>query len=97
MEEKLSICEQYIWQICCMVTMADGGAPALYGLEQHRIELHDRLCDLFKIDHNKSKEVLSYLDDKIGLDLSILPDDDSLSVYAQNLCEYLDKHLEELQ
>lgn len=97
MKEKLNICEQYIWQICCMADMADGGAPALYGLEQHRIELHERLCDLFGIDHVKSKEVLSYLDDKIGVDLSCLPSDDYLEIYAQKLCDYLHEHIEEFR
>ena len=97
MKEKLALCEEYIWQLCCMVNMADGGAPALYGLEQHRIELHNRLCDLFGIDHIKSKECLSYLDDKIGVDLSTLPSDDYLEIYGRHLCNYLHEHIDEFK
>lgn len=90
--DALMVCEEYIHNVWCMEDMKDGGAVALYGLEQHRIELHETLCDLLGLDHIKSKTILSYLDETIGLDLSKLPydrSDSDLRNYAEKLYELL--------
>lgn len=42
----LNLCEEYLHQVWCIESMKDGGAVALYGLEQHRITLHNYLCDV---------------------------------------------------
>ena len=57
---KSDLCKEYIWQIKMMMDLSDGGPFGLYGLEQHRIRLHESICDAFEIDHDKSKSVLSY-------------------------------------
>lgn len=92
--DELNLCEEYIHQVWCMESMKDGGMLAVYGLEQHRIELHDRLCDLLEIDHIKSKDILSYLDEKIGLDLSKMPSESDLKNYAEKLLNLLNAEKE---
>ena len=72
-----------------MENMKDGGVFALYGLEKHRIDLHDYLCDLLKIDHVKSKDILSYLDEKIGFDFFKTPSESDLKYYADKLLNLL--------
>ena len=85
----LSLCEEYIHQVWCMEDLKEGGVPALYGLEQHRIKLHDELCDLLEIDHIKSKDIFSYLDEKIGLDFSNVPSESDLRNYSEKLLDLL--------
>ncbi len=85
----LGLCEEYIHQVWCMEDLKDGGAPALYGLEQHRIKLHDEICNLLEIDHEKSKEILSYLDEKIGLNFSKMPSESDLRNYSEKLFDLL--------
>lgn len=101
MRNKLNICKDYIRQICYIKKMTVNGVPAIFGLEKDRINLHEILCNLFDISHLKSKEVLSYLDVKIGLDInSVLNDmnnEEYLETYAQKLYDYLQEHLNELK
>lgn len=85
----LTLCEEYIHQVWCMENLKDGGMLAVYGLEQHRIKLHDELCDLLEIDHKKSKDILLYLDEKIGLDSSKMPSESDLRNYAEKLLDLL--------
>lgn len=85
----LAVCEEYIHQVWCMENLKDGGMFAVYGLEQHRVKLHDELCDLLEIDHEKSKDILSYLDEKIGLDYSKMPSGSELRNYAEKLLDLL--------
>ena len=87
--EALNLCEEYLHQVWCMESMKDGGMLAVYGLEQHRIRLHDALCDLLEIDHIKSKDILSYLDEKIGFDFSRIPSESDLRNYADKLLNLL--------
>lgn len=87
--EVLDLCEEYLHQVWCMEDMKDGGMLALYGLEQHRIKLHDTLCDLLEIDHVKSKDILSYLDEKIDFDFSKMPSKSELKNYAEKLLNLL--------
>lgn len=87
----LTLCEEYIHQIWCMEELKDGGILSLYGLEQHRIQLHEQLCELLDIDHVKSKEILEYLDEKIGLDFSKTPSDSDLRNYAEKLLKLLNE------
>lgn len=90
----LKLCEEYIHQIWCIENMKEDGIFAVYGLEQHRIELHDELCDLLDIDHEKSKDILSYLDEKIGISFSKIPSKSDLKNYSENLLELLLKEKE---
>lgn len=90
----LKLREEYIHQIWCIEDMKDCGMFALYGLEQHRINLHDKLCDMLEIDHIKSKEILSYLDEKIGLDFSKMPSNSDLNNYSEKLLDLLLKEKE---
>lgn len=85
----LNVCEEYLHQVWCMKNMKDGGVFALYGLEKHRVDLHDYLCALLKIDHVKSKKILSYLDEKIGFDFSKTPSENDLKYYADKLLNLL--------
>lgn len=88
-KEALDLCEEYLHQVWCMEDMKDGGIFALYGLEQHRIVLHESLCDLLKIDHEKSKDILSYLDEKINFDFSKRYSEEDLKYYAEKLLKLL--------
>lgn len=92
--DTLKLCEEYIHQIWCIESMEDGRMFAVYGLEQHRIKLHDELCHMLKIDHEKSKDILSYLDEKIGLDFSSMPSESDLRNYAEKLLDLLLKEKE---
>lgn len=94
--DVLMVCEEYIHNVWCMEDMKEGGAVALYGLEQHRIELHEKLCDMLGLDHIKSKTILSYLDESIGLDLSKMPSDSDLRNYAEKLYELLTAKMDEI-
>lgn len=85
----LNLCEEYLHQVWCIESMKDGGAVALYGLEQHRITLHNYLCDVLEIDHVKSKDILSYLDENIGFDFSKIPSESDLRNYADKLLSLL--------
>lgn len=85
----LDLCEEYIHQVWCMENMKDSGAFGLYSLEQHRIELHNILCDLLDIDHYASKDILSYMDEKLGIDFSKLPSASDLRYYAEKLLDLL--------
>lgn len=85
----LSLCEEYLYQVWCIEDMKNSGAVALYGLEQHRLELHNYLCDALEIDHVKSKDILSYLDEKIGFDYSKMPSKSDLKTYADKLLNLL--------
>lgn len=91
----LKLCEEYIHQVWCMEDLKDGGMFAVYGIEQHRIKLHDELCDLLEIDHEKSKDILSYLDEKIGIDFSKMPSESDLRNYSEKLLELLLKEKED--
>lgn len=93
---KDDLCKEYIWQIKMMMDLSDGGPFGLYGLEQHRIRLHESICDAFKIDHDKSKSVLSYLDEVLNFDFTQNLTDNMLDNYAQTLCNYLEQHKNEL-
>ena len=85
----LDLCMEYIHQVWCMEQLKDAGIFGVYGAEQHRIELHEQLCKLLAIDHVKSKEILSYLDEKIGIDFFNTPSDSELRNYAQKLLDLL--------
>lgn len=93
-ENELKLCEEYIHQIWCIESVKDGGMFAVYGLEQHRIKIHDELCDMLGIDHVKSKDILSYLDEKIGLDFSKIPSESDLRDYSEKLLNLLLKEKE---
>lgn len=90
----LKLCKEYIHQVWCMEDLKDGGVFAIYGIEQHRIKLHDELCDLLEIDHEKSKNILSYLDEKIGIDFSKMPSESDLRNYSEQLLDLLLKEKE---
>ena len=51
--------------------------------------IEDSLCNLLKIDHAKSKDILSYLDEKIGFDFSKTPSESDLKYYADKLLNLL--------
>lgn len=85
----LALSEEYIHQVWCMENLKDGGMFAVYGLEQHRVKLHDELCNLLEIDREKSKDILSYLDEKIGLDFTKMPSKSELKNYAEKLLDLL--------
>lgn len=85
----LDLCIEYIHQIWCMEDLKEGGMFAVYGMEQHRIELHDMLCSLLEIDREKSKEILSYLDKKLDMDFSTMPSESDLRNYGQKLLDIL--------
>lgn len=86
---EIDLCEEYLHQVWCMENMKEGGIFALYGLEQHRITLHESLCDLLEIDHTKSKDILSYLDREIDFNFSKMPSKSELRDYADRLLNRL--------
>lgn len=92
--DAAALCEEYIHQIWCIESLKDGGVFAVYGLEQHRIKLHDELCSLLGIDHDKSEDILLFLDEKIGLDFSKTPSKSDLRNYAEMLLDLLLKEKE---
>lgn len=87
--KPLDLCMEYIHQVWCMEQLKDTGFLGVYGMEQHRVELHEQLCSLLDIDHVKSKEILNYLDEKIGVDFSDTPSDSELRNYGQKLLDLL--------
>ena len=93
---KNDLCKEYIWQIKMMIDLSDGGPFGLYGLEQHRIRLHENICNAFEIDHDKSKSVLSYLDEVLNFDFTQDLEEEKLNEYANILCDYLENHKDEL-
>ena len=93
--DKLNVCKEYIWQLCNIESLNVDGFFAVYGLEQSRIEIHNKLCDLFKIDREKSKDILSHLE-KIKIDTTTFPSDEDLEKYANRLVEYIENHIAEL-
>ncbi len=93
-ENAIKLCEEYIHQVWCIEGLKGDGLFAVYGLEQHRIKLHDELCKILEIDHEKSKDILSYLDEKIGLDFSKMPSNSDLRCYSEKLLTMLLKEKE---
>lgn len=96
-EELIKKCEEYVHLFWCMEDLKDGGIFAVYGLEQHRIELHNEICDMLGIDHERSKTILSFLDKSIGLNLSEQPSDAELSEYGIKLADLLTEKQSELK
>lgn len=92
--EPKELIREYIHTISIMEELADGGIFALYGMEQHRIELHDMICETFNIDKTKSKELLNYLDEKLNFSFNDL-NDDILEEYTEKLYNYLLLHKDE--
>lgn len=88
-DNALLLCEEYIHQVWCMNDLIDGGAFAVYGLERHREKLHTELCELLEINREKSKDILSYLDEKIGLDLSKQPNKYEMEQLSKKLLDLL--------
>lgn len=96
-EELIKKCKMYVHQVWCMMDLAEGGVGAVYGLEQYRLRLHDEICELLNIDRIKSKTVLSYLDESIGLDLENRPDDEDIEKYGVKLADLLISKQEQLR
>ena len=82
---------EYIHLAATMVQLSEGGIFALYGLEQHRIELHNKICEVFDIDKIKSKDILNYLEEKLNFSFYDL-NDDILDEYTEKLYNYLLLH-----
>ena len=36
--------------------------PGMYGLDSRRMDLHDKLCDAYNLDHDETKEITGSLD-----------------------------------
>lgn len=85
----LDLCMEYIYHVWCIEQLKDTGVFGVYGMEQHRIELHEQLCKLLAIGHVKSKEILSCLDEKIGVNFFDTPSDSELRNYGQKLLDLL--------
>ena len=83
--------KEYIHLAATMVQLSDGGFFALYGLEQHRIELHNEICEAFNIDRIKSKDLLNYLEEKMNFSFYDL-NDEILDEYTEKLYNYLLLH-----
>lgn len=81
--------EEYIHLICNIASMGDTGVLGLYGLEQHRAALYEKICEELKIDKIKSKDIMLYLDEKIGLDYASCPADEELEQYGKALLNLL--------
>ena len=79
---------EYIHLVGTMIQLSEGGIFALYGLEQHRMELHDKICEVFGIDKVKSKGILNYLEEKLNFSFYDL-NDDILDEYTEKLYSYL--------
>ena len=92
--EPKELIKEYIHTISVMNELADGGIFALYGIEQHRIDLHCMICEAFGIDRIKSKELLNYLDEKLNFSFNDL-NDDILDEYTEKLYNYLLLHKDE--
>lgn len=85
---------EYIHLAATMVQLSEGGIFALYGLEQHRIDLHDKICEVFDIDRVKSKDLLNYMEEKLNFSFCDL-NDDILDEYTEKLYNYLLLHKDE--
>ena len=86
--------KEYIHLAATMVQLSEGGIFALYGLEQHRIELHEKICEVFDIDKTKSKDILNYLEEKLNFSFYDL-NSDTLDEYTEKLYDYLLLHKDE--
>lgn len=82
---------EYIHVVATMVQLSEGGIFALYGLEQHRINLHNKICEVFGIDKIKSKDLLNYMEEKLNFSFYNLTDD-ILNEYTEKLYNYLLLH-----
>jgi len=92
-EEKVSVVEAYIDSIYRIENIISQGMSGMYGLEQDRIEKHERLCECMMLDREATKEVCLNLDKYIGFDLIELESDYDfyLEKYAQRLIQQLGK------
>ena len=86
--------KEYIHLAATMVQLNEGGIFALYGLEQHRLELHDKICEVFDIDKVKSKDLLNYMEEKLNFSFYDL-NNDTLDEYTEKLYNYLLLHKDE--
>ena len=85
---------EYIHQIYVMTQLMDGGILSLYGIEQHRMNLHDAICEAFNIDRIKSKDLLNYLEEKLNFSFDDF-NDEILDDYTEKLYNYLLEHKDE--
>ncbi len=83
--------KEYIHLAATMVQFSEDGIFALYGLEQHRMDLHDKICEVFDIDRVKSKDLLNYMEEKLNFSFYDLTDD-TLDEYTEKLYNYLLLH-----
>ena len=86
--------KEYIYQIYVITQLMDGGVFAIYGLEQHRMNLHDEICKTFNIDRIKSKDLLNYLEEKLNFSFDDF-NDEILDDYTEKLYNYLLEHKDE--
>lgn len=80
--------KEYIYQIYVMTQLMDGGFLGLYGTEQHRMDLHDAICETFNIDRTKSKDLLYFLEEKLNFSFYDF-NDEILDDYTEKLYNYL--------
>ena len=92
--EPKELIREYIYSVYTMIELSEGGIFALYGIEQHRMDLHDMICETFDIDKIKSKELLNYLEEKMNFSFYEF-NDDILDDYTEKLYNYLLLHKDE--
>ena len=85
---------EYIHQIYVITQFMDGGIFSLYGIEQHRMNLHNAICEAFNIDRIKSKDLLNYLEEKLNFSFYDF-NDEILDDYTEKLYNYLLEHKDE--
>lgn len=92
-DEKIKLAQKYIHAVYCIEQMREGGFFAIYGLEQQRIDVHEKLCDLLNVDRIKSKEICLNLDKYIGFDIAELENNFEYysEKYAKKLITLLEK------
>ena len=86
--------KEYIRQIYVMTQLMDEGIFSLDGIEQHRMNLHDAICEAFNIDRIKNKDLLNHLEEKLNFSFYDF-NDEILDDYTKKLYNYLLEHKDE--
>jgi len=86
-ERKVKIAMDYIDSIYRIESMRTEGITGIYGLEQHRIQKHEELCEELNIDRDKTKDICLNLDKSIDFNIDELNKDFDyiLEKYAKRL------------
>lgn len=91
MDESMlvDLAARYIHSVLAIESVRDGGFFAVYGMEQHRRDAHEALCEALGVDQEATKEICLFMDKSIGLPLHEMLEDDELEKYGKLLIDKL--------